>query len=65
MNRHEAVDFLHNKKGYSRRLSAKLVNVALSNNEGMMVDALRKCLERGIEKQKKKIKLKYIIKGDK
>lgn len=60
LSRREAIDFLHNDKHYSRRLSAKLVDLAMKDNEGAMAEALRKCLESGVKK--KKIKFKYIIK---
>jgi hypothetical protein len=61
MNRREAVDYLHDDRGYSRRLSAKIVDLALSHNDGPMFAALRKSLEKSIDKGKKLVKIKYVI----
>ena len=59
MNRKEAVDYLHNSKGYSRRMSAKIVDIAMEKGDGLMFEALRKSLERGL---KKAPKMKYVVK---
>jgi len=64
LSRREAIDFLHMEKGYSRRLSAKLTDLVLADNEGgAMFEALKKCLESGLEKKKeKKVKYRYVVK---
>jgi len=59
MNRREAIDFLHEQKGYSRRMSAKLVDVAIQY-DGALAGALSKAIEMKLVKPK--VKLKYIIK---
>jgi len=62
MNRKDAVAFLHDEKGYSRRMSAKLVDVAI-RFDGMLAEALKKSIERKLDKrQKPKEKIKFIIK---
>lgn len=63
LNRREAVDYLHQQKGYSRRLSAKLADVAIEY-DGFLAGALKKALERKLQKTKPKQpkKLKYVIK---
>ncbi len=60
MNRREAVDYLHNK-GYSRRLSAKLADVAIQY-DGALAGALKKALERKLEKGKLPARIKFVIK---
>ena len=64
-NRKEAVDFLHNEKHYSRRLSAKIVDVAMDKScNTALGEALRKCVEGGIVKKNKtnkKIKYKFVV----
>jgi hypothetical protein len=59
MNRQEAVNFLHNEKGYSRRMSAKLVDVVMEKGDGAMFEALKKSIEKNLEK---KIVMKYVVK---
>lgn len=54
MNRREAVDYLHNK-GYSRRLSAKLADVAIQY-DGSLASALRKALEQKLKKHAEIVK---------
>jgi len=61
MNRREAIDYLHDDKGYSRRLSAKIVDLALSHNDGPMFEALRKSLEKSVAKGKKPVKMKFVV----
>jgi hypothetical protein len=57
LTRKEAVNFLHNK-GYSRRLSAKLVDVAFdAKTNGPMAAALKKGFEKVSPKKKVNIKL--------
>jgi hypothetical protein len=58
-SRREAIDYLHSNKGYSRRISAKLVDLALDKHfDSVMAEALRKGLEGGL---KKKEKIKHYI----
>ena len=61
MNRREAIDFLHNDKHYSRRLSAKLVDIAMDKSDGgMLQEALKKSLEGNLKK--KEVKFRYVVK---
>jgi hypothetical protein len=60
MNRREAVDYLHNK-GYSRRLSAKLADVAIQY-DGALAGALKKALDQKLGKGTQPTKVKFIIK---
>jgi len=60
MNRREAVDYLHSK-GYSRRLSAKLADVAIQF-DGALAGALKKALEQKLGKNKPFTKVKFVIK---
>ena len=59
MNRKEAVDYLHDQKGYSRRMSAKLADVAIQYDGGL-ASALKKAIERKLTKKPKKVK--FVIK---
>ncbi len=61
MNRREAIDYLHDEKRYSRRLSAKIVDLAMSQGDGPMFEALRKSLEKSVTKGKKSVKIKYVV----
>jgi hypothetical protein len=61
MNRKEAVEYLHTDKHYSRRLSAKIVDLAMSKGDGAMFEALRKSLEKSVSRAKKPV-IKYVIK---
>lgn len=61
MDRREAIDFLHGQ-GYSRRISAKLVDIALMEKDNPFMNAVRNAVEKGLKKSKeKKVKFKYII----
>jgi hypothetical protein len=61
LNRREAIDFLHNDKHYSRRLSAKLVDLAMDKSGGgSLQEALRKSLEGNLKK--KEVKFRYVVK---
>lgn len=49
MNRQEAVDYLHNI-GYSRRMSAKLADIAMLEKDNPFIFALKKAIQSKIEK---------------
>jgi len=53
VTKREAVDYLHDNIGYSRRLSAKLADVALLAKSSVMQEALRIAIENGLKKEKK------------
>ncbi len=54
MTKREAVDYLHNNAGYSRRLSAKLAEVALLAKSSRPFEfALKIALEEATKKEKK------------
>ena len=59
-SRREAIDYLHGR-GYSRRLSAKLVDTTIQY-DGALSGALEKAIERKLDQQKPKEKIKFIIK---
>ncbi len=59
LSRREAIDFLHEEKGYSRRMSAKLVDVAIQY-DGALSGALQKALERKLS-NKSKVKVEKKI----
>ena len=62
MTRKEAVEFLHKSKGYSRRMSAKLVDIALLEKDNHVIaDALHEA----IQKAKAKSEPKFIIREKK
>jgi hypothetical protein len=62
MDRREAIDFLH-KSGYSRRISAKLVDIAMMEKDKPFIAAIKKAVEKNLNKSKKKKqeKIKYIV----
>jgi len=54
MTRKEAVDYLHKKSGYSRRISAKLADVALLSKSNRTFEvAIKEALERVTRRKKK------------
>lgn len=59
MDRREAINFLHKSRGYSRRMSAKLVDFAIKEKEdGPFASAIRKAIESELNKNKPTV---YII----
>ena len=55
------LDIYDTCKGYSRRLSAKLVDTTIQY-DGALSGALEKAIERKLDQQKPKEKIKFIIK---
>jgi hypothetical protein len=59
MDRKEATEFLHKSMGYSRRMSAKLVDIALlQKSNSVIAFALREAIEKARTKGAKDIKRK-------
>ncbi len=54
MDKKEAIEYLHESKGYSRRMSAKLVDLAfLEKSNSVIAFALREAIEKGKKKEEK------------
>lgn len=52
MNKQESAKFLHDKLGYSRRMSAKLSDIAFLSKSSVMQEAVKRAVEKAMKGRK-------------